>query len=126
MQKQQAVEKARKELQTLVEELPSPQNRQREDELFLAILSFLADPQAPQDLTLKWYTLHFFLNSYLFIEHYFILFYLNSNSVRRRGPAWCCSPSGSRKEATGTLQRRPTSTEAAALADGVSDDWCPT
>lgn len=51
--KQQAVEKVWKDLQVLLEELPSSENRAKEDEIFQALLTFLSDPQAPQDLTLK-------------------------------------------------------------------------
>lgn len=39
----------------LLEELPSSDNRAKEDEIFQALLTFLSDPQAPQDLTLKWF-----------------------------------------------------------------------
>lgn len=39
----------------LLEELPSSENRAKEDEIFQALLTFLSDPQAPQDLTLKWF-----------------------------------------------------------------------
>jgi len=50
------VEKVWKELQLLMEDEPSAENRAKEDELFFVLLNFLSDPQAPQDLTLKWYT----------------------------------------------------------------------